>query len=318
MNMLRILFIGKSGSFSILPLMAVAKKYNVVGIVESAAKDINEKNVIRNKIYRLFHRIKQFRDLKWFAKKFNAQYFLLTKNNVSEMETFIVKQKPDICCVASMSQLLRKSTLTIPPYGCINVHPSLLPKYRGPTPLFWTYYFMDIEGGVTVHYLDEGEDTGDIIKQESFPIQLGEDPSRVMHKASQLGAELLVHSLDEIVAGTAKPKIQRHLPCPHRARRIKPEENLIDWQAWSIERVYHVLKGGRSWHKALKPPALLFCFEWGVKEIDRQLNSKPPGSIQLDRQGFYAAHPEGKIRLRLAFSPSRVISSIKKIIKYVA
>lgn len=85
-----------------------------------------------------------------------------------ELESWVKSLSPDLIVVYSMSQLLKENIYSIPRFGTINLHPSYLPEYRGPNPIFWMYYNMEKQGGVTVHYIDQGEDTGNIILQKRY------------------------------------------------------------------------------------------------------------------------------------------------------
>ena len=113
-----------------------------------------------------------FDSLKSFAKKEKIPYYYMNKGSDKNLENWVKCINPDIIVVYSMSQLLKENIFSIPKYGTINLHAGLLPNYRGPFPYFWMYYNTDKKGGVTVHYIDEGEDTGDIIYQEVYDIPL--------------------------------------------------------------------------------------------------------------------------------------------------
>ena len=94
--------------------------------------------------------------------------------------------------------------------GIVNVHPSLLPRYRGPNPLYWVLDRGERETGVTVHYVDEGIDTGDIILQETLAIGPGDTEITLQRRSATLGAELLVRAVTLIAGGGAPRRAQRH------------------------------------------------------------------------------------------------------------
>jgi len=172
-----------------------------------------------------------------------------------------------------MSQLLTRDFLTITPLGVINLHPSLLPNYRGPNPDFWQYYDMEMNPGVTVHYVDPGEDTGDIIYQERMNISLGDkSPVRLDKLIGELGVSLLIKAIDSIAEGNA-PRIPQPMQSPTvRARNLKPEEHtkLIDWYNWPVERVWHVLRGTELWLNAIEQPAGLMAGQrWSIRDYER-------------------------------------------------
>jgi methionyl-tRNA formyltransferase len=110
---------------------------------------------------------------------------------------------PDLVVVAAFSQILRRPMLELPVRGVVNVHPSLLPKYRGPNPFYWVLQRGERETGVTVHYMDEGVDTGDTILQETLSIASSEGERSLQRRSAALGASLLVRAVDLIADGRA-------------------------------------------------------------------------------------------------------------------
>lgn len=110
---------------------------------------------------------------------------------------------PDLVVVAAFSQILRRSMLDLPAHGVVNVHPSLLPKYRGPNPFYWVLQRGERETGVTVHYMDEGVDTGDTILQERLEISSSEGERSLQRRSAALGASLLLRAVDLIADGSA-------------------------------------------------------------------------------------------------------------------
>ena len=116
----------------------------------------------------------------------------------------IVKElEPAVIIVAAFGQILPKALLNIPPFGCINVHGSLLPKYRGAAPIQYSIIDGEAETGITIMYMDVGIDTGDMILQEKTPITAEETGGSLFDKMAILGAELLLKALQQIEAGTA-------------------------------------------------------------------------------------------------------------------
>ncbi len=120
----------------------------------------------------------------------------------------IEKLNPDVICVVAYGKILPKEILSIPKYGCVNVHPSLLPKYRGSTPIQTAIINGDKITGVTTMYIDEGLDSGDMILQEEIEIEDNETAGVVWDKLAKIGAELLVKTLNQIENGTAERKAQ--------------------------------------------------------------------------------------------------------------
>src|SRR5258707_10393564 len=126
-------------------------------------------------------------------------------------ETFIGELRrlqPDLVVVAAYGQILPQSILDIPRFGCLNVHTSLLPKYRGAAPIQWALLNDETESGVTIMKMDAGLDTGDILTQERTPIN-PEDTSESLHdRLADMGARLLVQTIPEYVTGRIRPQPQ--------------------------------------------------------------------------------------------------------------
>lgn len=286
---MKVLFIGQNGPFTMLPLRAVATEHTIVGIVQSVPH--NYRPVI-DKIKRTLDWGKGNQSLKSFANQIAIPYYLLKKGVQNDLANFVLKLKPDIICVASMSELLKEEVFSIPPYGAINFHPALLPNYRGPRSLFWYYYFMESQAGVTIHYIDKGEDTGDIIKQRSLPIYLGMQSDELIKNIISAGTELMLEALADISRGTVNKLSQKNLTCPFRARRLGKDEQLLQWH-WPIERVWHFMRGTRQRNQELK--SKLPGFSWTAKEFRKCDSDGSSGKFRWGFKGCYLTHNEGKI-----------------------
>ena len=143
------------------------------------------------------------------VKKFAEEKGLpiLQPEKVRKNEEFITKikdLKPDVICVVAYGKILPKEILEIPKYGCINVHGSLLPKYRGAAPIQWAVLNGDKETGITTMYMDVGMDTGDMILKEKVTIGDDETTGELWDRLAKIGGKLLVKTLKEIENGTVK------------------------------------------------------------------------------------------------------------------
>lgn len=141
----------------------------------------------------------------------------------------------DLFVVVAYGKLLPKAVLDMPRLGCINVHGSLLPRYRGAAPIQWSVLNGDNEAGVSTMYLAEGMDSGDVIDMASTPIGTGESFGSVYERLKALGGELLVKTLGSIAAGTVKAIPQNEAEATY-APPIMKEDTLIDW-AWPPEKI---------------------------------------------------------------------------------
>lgn len=291
------------------PLLGIAKKHTLVGIVESAPRGWhNSRPSFFYRLRELLAAVLGTPSLWLFAHRNNIPYYFLTRQNIEQFKYFLQQLQADIGCIASMNHLLPESIISVTRLGFINFHPSVLPKYRGPHAWFWHYYDMEKEGGATIHFIDGGEDTGDIIKQASFPIELGMEPQQLIHNAIDLGARLMVDALEEIATGTVQKVAQRHMPCPRRGRYLKANEDLFLWREWSLERSFHFLSGTYPWYYAFNgAPGILKWIPWRASRYQPSRLETANGKIRWDRQGFYFCHPEGKIRLRAQISLFRLV-----------
>ena len=245
---LRVLLITQGVTRLVQPLLN--SRHIVVGVLESAPRHVIEKSFFSSllRIPRFFYSkiVKTELTLEQKAKAEGLSYRLMTSSDDQGLIEWVNEIKPDVIVVFSMSQLLKESIFSIPKMGTINLHPSFLPEYRGPNPCFWQYHNMEMNPGVTVHYIDEGEDTGDIIFQERVYIPLGtKSTARLNILIGKIGIPLVLRALDEIEAGV-NPRIKQPLESPTaRAKHLKlsNHKTIIDWHLWPIERIWNVLRG---------------------------------------------------------------------------
>lgn len=156
---------------------------------------------------------------------------------IEEMESL----KPDAICVVAYGKLLPKKILSIPKYGCINVHGSLLPKYRGAAPIQWAVLNGEKVTGVTTMYMDVGMDTGDIILKEEVTIGENETTGELWDKLAKKGGELLVKTLEQIEKGTAPREKQGD--DFSIAPMLSKEMAKIDWENQSAEEINNLVRG---------------------------------------------------------------------------
>ena len=153
--------------------------------------------------------------------------------------------KPDLIVVVAYGQILPPAILDLPRHGCLNVHTSLLPKYRGAAPIQWAIANGDTETGVTIMKMDAGLDTGPIVSQRRTPI-LPEDDSATLHdRLAQLGAELLAQTIPDYVAGKIQPVPQPAAGASYAAK-IRKEDGRIDWNQ-PAQMIWNRLRAFTPW-----------------------------------------------------------------------
>jgi len=153
--------------------------------------------------------------------------------------------KPDIMLVVAYGQILPQAMLDLPPHGCLNVHTSLLPKYRGAAPIQWAIADGEPETGVTIMQMDAGLDTGPILSTRRTPI-LPTDDSQILHdRLARLGAELLAETIPAYVAGKILPQPQPATGSTHAAK-IKKEDGQINWNQPAVQ-IWNRLRAFTPW-----------------------------------------------------------------------
>ena len=180
--------------------------------------------------------------VKEFAIKNNLKIFQPEK--IKNNDEFIKELKelhPDVICVVAYGKILPKDILDIPPYGCINVHASILPKYRGAAPIQWAVLNGDKTTGVTTMYMDTGMDTGDIILKQKVEIGENETTGELWGKLSKIGGKLLVETLKQIEKGTAPREKQGEdfSIAPMLDKKMAE----IDWNNQTAEEIHNLVRG---------------------------------------------------------------------------
>lgn len=152
---------------------------------------------------------------------------------------------PDLICVAAYGKILPKTILDLPPFGCINVHASLLPKYRGAAPINWAIARGEEVTGITVMQMDEGMDTGDMLLRREVPIDLGDTGETLSGKLSVIGARLLIEAIAGMKKGTLRPVKQDDSLATY-APMLKKEDGRIDWTRPAVE-IRNLIRGMLPW-----------------------------------------------------------------------
>lgn len=226
MNKLKIVFMG-TPEFSIPVLAGLIENYDVIGVVTQPDKEVGRDHEVRFspiKELALLHDIKVIQPVK-------------IRNEYEE----IVELAPDMIVTCAYGQIIPKVLLDLPKYGCINVHASLLPKYRGGAPLHRVVINGESKTGVTIMHMDEGMDTGDIISTKEVPIEKFDTVGTIHDKLSVLGKELLLDTIPSIIDGTSK-RIKQNNDEATFAPVIKRSDELLDFNKTSLE-IYNKIRG---------------------------------------------------------------------------
>ena len=218
------------------------------------------------------------------------------KNNVEFIDE-IKKFQPDVICVVAYGKILPKEILEIAKYGCINVHGSLLPQYRGAAPIQWAVLNGDKKTGVTTMYMDTGMDTGDMILKEEIEIGEDETTGEVWEKLSKIGANLLVKTLKQIEDGTA-PRIPQSSDFS-MAPMLEKDMSKIDWKnkkAKQIKNLVRVLNPIMGTYSYLDGKKIKF---WKVDILQDDKSGIESGTvIKADsKDGLYIKAKNGIIKV---------------------
>lgn len=226
-----------------------------------------------------------FSPVKEVAVEAGIPVFQPEKIREPENVQVIREAKPDLVVVAAFGQILPKSLLDIPALGCINVHASLLPKYRGAAPIQWAILDGETETGVTIMYMAEGLDTGDMILKKSVPITETETGGSLHDKLAVLGADALMEAIPLLKAGTAVRTPQGEATTAY-AKQLRKEMGQLDFTkpAKELERL---IRGFNPW-----PSAFTFHKErqmkiWSAEVRPSEQPDALPGTvIGKNREGF--------------------------------
>jgi len=160
------------------------------------------------------------------------------RKNIEAIE-HIRAWSPDVIVVAAYGQIIPPDVLEIPPHGCINIHPSLLPRWRGATPIQGAILAGDETTGVTIMLMDEGLDTGPILAQRETPIHAGETAGELEDRLSEVSADLLLDILPDYLAGEVAPRVQAEDEVT-MTRRLRKSQAEIDWTRSALELERHI------------------------------------------------------------------------------
>lgn len=205
--------------------------------------------------------------------------------------------KPELIVVVAYGQILPQKILDLPTHGCINVHTSLLPKYRGAAPIQWAIADGEPETGVTIMKMDAGLDTGPVLAMRRTPI-LPTDDSQVLHdRLAQLGAELLVETIPGYVSGKIPPQAQPTEGASYAAK-IKKDDGRIDWNSpaqkiWNRLRAFTPWPGAFTFLDSEPKPQLLKI--WKVEPVEK--NGQPGIVLVAEKTGIVVGCGQGALRI---------------------
>ncbi len=262
---INIIFAGTS-DFAVFFLDMLHERENIRAVITRPDKPAGRRKIM------------QAPPVKVFADKNSLE--TLQPGNINSPD-FIDKLKKiphELIAVVSYGGILKKSVLELPPSGCINIHPSLLPKYRGPCPVERALMNGDKETGVCCILMDEGMDSGNIIEQKKIDILISDTKETLEKKLISAGLEVLIQSIEKIKSGSANPVPQKGTPV--YAPFIKKEEGVIDWKKPAAEihnliRALYPSPGARSELKKSREKVII----WESSLPEQKFSAGKPGKI---------------------------------------
>lgn len=203
---------------------------------------------------------------------------------------------PDVIVVSAFGQIIPKALLELPRYGCVNIHASLLPKYRGAAPIQWAVMDGEPVSGVTIMQMDEGLDTGDMLAKTEVPLEPDETGGSLFDKLSRAGAELLIRTLPALEQGTLTPEKQPLESPTAYARMIRKEDGRIDWnlEAEAIERR---IRGLNPWPSAYTELTGKILKIWRAEVLPKESGQAPGTVTEAGKGGFCVQTGKGVLRL---------------------
>ncbi|VED60676.1 methionyl-tRNA formyltransferase [Staphylococcus simulans] len=230
--MSRIIFMG-TPDFSTKVLEMLIAKEDVIAVVTQPDRPVGRKRVMTPP------------PVKEVALQNGIEVYQPEKISQSENLQTLIDLKPDLIVTAAFGQILPKALLDAPRLGAINVHASLLPKYRGGAPIHQAIIDGEKETGVTIMYMAPKLDAGDIISQQAIDIEANDDVGSMHDKLSFLGADLLAKTLPDIINGTNE-RIEQNEEEATFASNISREDERIDWSK-SAQDIYNHIRGLSPW-----------------------------------------------------------------------
>ncbi len=201
----------------------------------------------------------------------------------------------DVIVVAAYGKILRKDVLEMKRFGCVNVHASLLPAYRGAAPIQWAVLNGERESGVTIMQMNEGLDTGDILKTVSIPLDEKETSGSLFEKLAALGGPALLSVLDEIEAGTATPVPQGETTTPY-AKMLDKSMGEIDFSKSAVE-IERLIRGMDPWPSAYTELQGKLLKIWQADVLEQTVDALPGTVVEVGKRDFTVAAGQGSLKI---------------------
>ena len=279
---MRVVFMG-TPDFAVPTLETLIENHEVVGVVTQPDKRKGRGKAMA------------FTPVKEKALQHDIPVYQPVKVREEEFIATLKELAPEVIVVAAFGQILPESILNMPKYGCINVHASLLPKYRGAAPIQWSIIDGEKETGVTIMYMEKGLDTGDMIESVVVPIDAKETGESLHDKLAAAGGPLLLDVLSKLENGTAVRTPQNDADSCY-AKMLTKDLGKIDWtkDAASIERL---IRGLNSWPSAYTTFHDKTLKIWDA-DVEAGNSNEQPGTVtKVTADAVYVQTGDGVLKL---------------------
>jgi methionyl-tRNA formyltransferase len=249
----------------------------------------------------------QINPVKQLALDFNIPIHQPKTLRDDKIQNIIKDLQPDIIIDVACGLFIPKEILDLPPYGCINVHPSLLPRWRGASPIQKAILAGDKITGVSIMLMDEGLDTGAVFLQKKYSIK-NTDTAADLHKnLADLSIEALLEVLPKIINHTITPTKQNDADASY-AKKITKEEAKINWTKSALE-LDREIRSFNPWPISFTEIGKQIVRIWQATPLDKTTTEKPGTIIQLNKQGINVATGDGLLRiLKMQFPNGKILS----------
>ena len=231
------------------------------------------------------------------ALKYNLPVYQPKKVREPEFVELLRSLKPDVMVVAAFGQIITKEILEMPKHGCINVHASLLPAYRGAAPIQWAVINGDKESGVTIMQMDEGIDTGDMIEKAVVPIAEDETGGSLFDKLSHTGAKLCVKVLRDLEEGTAVREKQPEESTTPYAKMIDKKMGEVDWKK-SAKEIEQLIRGLNPWPSAYTKVHGKTLKLWRAKVLLETSQMNPGQIVKVTKDSLAVQTGQGMLEIQ--------------------
>jgi len=285
---MRLVFMG-TPEFAVPCLEALAQDHDILGVFTQPDRPAGRKKLLK------------MSPVKEKALELDIPVYQPERLKAPDVIEELRALNPECIVVVAYGQILTKEILEIPPYGCINVHASLLPAYRGAAPIHWAVINGEKVTGITTMLMDEGLDTGDMLLKEEIPIDSESTTGEVHDSLAQIGAKLIIDTLARLQEGTLKPTPQTG--AANYASMLKREHEQINWNQTAIQ-VHNKIRGLNPWPGAFSMFRGELVKLWksslsfGHHDLMKEMNGVTPGAIiGITTKGILVQAGEGFVEL---------------------